>query len=223
LTLNWYNIYLLGELIWQHAKKSASEEELMTAANITRVIRLLEPTEEGVKPITKKDACQILGMAYNTTRLGTIIDDFKKTQARNAERRAALRGKPATQEDVVYIISEYLNGETIDAISKITYRSSSFVKNILEVNAVPMRIPGSTYFTPELVPEGAMRERFQVGEVVYSARYDSLARIDTEQNTDKYGFIYRVWLLSEKWLQSAYQEAYELASLEHLRKLGVRI
>jgi len=204
-------------------KKSASEEELMTAANITRVIRLLEPTEEGVKPITKKDACQILGMAYNTTRLGTIIDDFKKTQARNAERRAALRGKPATQEDVVYIISEYLNGETIDAISKITYRSSSFVKNILEVNAVPMRIPGSTYFTPELVPEGAMRERFQVGEVVYSARYDSLARIDTEQNTDKYGFIYRVWLLSEKWLQSAYQEAYELASLEHLRKLGVRI
>lgn len=223
MTLNWYNIYLLGELIWQHAKKSASEEELMTAANITRVIRLLEPTEEGVKPITKKDACQILGMAYNTTRLGTIIDDFKKTQARNAERRAALRGKPATQEDVVYIISEYLNGETIDAISKITYRSSSFVKNILEVNAVPMRIPGSTYFTPELVPEGAMRERFQVGEVVYSARYDSLARIDTEQNTDKYGFIYRVWLLSEKWLQSAYQEAYELASLEHLRKLGVRI
>jgi len=204
-------------------KKSASEEELMTAANITRVIRLLEPTEEGVKPITKKDACQILGMAYNTTRLGTIIDDFKKTQARNAERRAALRGKPATQEDVVYIISEYLNGETIDAISKITYRSSSFVKNILEANAVPIRIPGSTYFTPELVPEGAMRERFQVGEVVYSARYDSLARIDTEQKTDKYGFIYRVWLLSEKWLQSAYQEAYELASLEHLRKLGVRI
>jgi hypothetical protein len=204
-------------------KKSASEEELMTVANITRVIRLLEPTEEGVKPITKKDACQILGMAYNTTRLGTIIDDFKKTQARNAERRAALRGKPATQEDVVYIISEYLNGETIDAISKITYRSSSFVKNILEANAVPIRIPGSTYFTPELVPEGAMRERFQVGEVVYSARYDSLARIDTEQKTDKYGFIYRVWLLSEKWLQSAYQEAYELASLEHLRKLGVRI
>ena len=204
-------------------KKSASEEELMTTSNITRVIRLLEPTEEGVKPITKKDACQILGMAYNTTRLGTIIDDFKKTQTRNAERRAALRGKPATQEDVVYIISEYLNGETIDAISKITYRSSSFVKNILEINAVPIRIPGSTYFTPELVPEGAMRERFQVGEVVYSARYDSLARIDTEQKTDKYGFIYRVWLLSEKWLQSAYQEAYELASLEHLRKLGVRI
>lgn len=204
-------------------KRSASEEELMTEANIIRVIKLLEPTEQGVKPITKKDACQILGMAYNTTRLGTIIEDFKKNQARIAERRAALRGKPATKDDVIYIISEYLAGETIDAISKSTYRSSAFVKNILEANAVPIRIPGSTYFTPELVPEGAMRERFNIGEVVYSARYDSLARIDTEQKTEKYGYIYRVWLLSEKWLQSAYQEAYELASLQHLREIGVRV
>ena len=204
-------------------RKSASEEELMTEANIIRVIKLLEPTEEGVKPITKKDACQILGMAYNTTRLGTIIEDFKKQQARIAERKAALRDKPATKEDVIYIISEYLNGETVDAISKMTYRSPGFIKNILEANAVPIRIPGSTYFNPELVPEGAMRDRFKEGEVVYSARYDSLARIDMEQKTEKYGYIYRVWLLSEKWLQSAYQEAYELASLEHLRQLGVRI
>jgi hypothetical protein len=204
-------------------KKSASEDELMTESNIIRVIRLLEPTEEGVKPITKKDACQILGMAYNTTRLGTIIEDFKKTQARNAERRAALRGKPASKEDVVYIISEYLNGETVDSISKMTYRSSSFIKNILEANAVPIRIPGNTYFKPELVPEGAMRERFQVGEIVYSARYDSLARIEAEVKTEKYGYIYRIWLLAEEWLQSANQEAYELASLQHLRELGVRI
>lgn len=204
-------------------KRSASEEELMTEANIIRVIKLLEPTEEGAKPITKKDACQILGMAYNTTRLGTIIEDFKKKQARNAERRAALRGKPATKEDVIFVISEYLGGETVDAISKMTYRSPGFIKNILEANAVPIRIPGSTYFNPELVPEGAMRDRFKEGEVVYSTRYDSLARIDLEQKTEKYGYIYRVWLLSEKWLQSAYQEAYELASLEHLRQLGVRI
>lgn len=204
-------------------KKSATEDELMTAANISRVIRLLEPTEEGVKPITKKDACQILGMSYNTTRLGTIIEEFKKTQARNAERRAALRGKPASKDDIVYIISEYLNEETVDSISKMTYRSPTFIKNILETNAVPIRVPGSTYFTPGLIPDGAVRTRFKLGEIVYSARYDSLARIDTETKTDKYGYIYRVWLLAEKWLQAANQEAYELASLEHLRQLGVRI
>jgi len=203
-------------------RKSASEEELMTPANISKVIRLLEP-EEGVKPITKKDACQMLGMVYNTTRLGTIIEDFKKKQSRDAERRAEKRGKPVTDDERVYIISEYLAGETVDSISKSTYRSPTFVKSVLEANAVPIRVPGSSYFKPQLIPEGAMRDRFKIGEVVYSARYDSTARIDSEKLTEKHGYVYGIWLLHERWLQSAYQEAAELASLEHLRQLGVRI
>ena len=111
-------------------RRSASEEELMTPANISKVIRLLEP-EEGVKPITKKDACQILGMAYNTTRLGTIIEEFKKRQSKDAERRAEKRGKPVTDDERVYIISEYLAGETVDSISKSTYRSPTFIKSVL--------------------------------------------------------------------------------------------
>lgn len=204
-------------------KKSASEEELMTDANISRVIRLLEPQEEGVKPITKKDACQILGMSYNTTRLGAIIEEFKQKQARTAQRKAELRGKPATKDDIVFIISEYLGGETVDGISKMTYRSPTFIKRILEENSVPIRVPGSSYFNPELVPDGAQRDRFKVGEVVYSTKYDSTARIEVESLTEKYGYIYRIFLLSDKWLQSAWQEHYELASLQHLRELGVRI
>lgn len=204
-------------------KRPALEEELMTDANIARVIRLLEPTEEGKKPITKKDACAILGMSYNTTRLGTIIEDYKQKQIRTAQRKSQLRGKPATQEEKVYIISEYLNGETVDAISKMTYRSSKFIKDVLEGNSVPIRVPGSSYFNPEMIPDGAVRDRFKVGEVVYSSRYDSIARIDAEQKSEKYGFVYRIWLLSDRWLQSAYQEASELASLEHLRELGVKI
>ena len=204
-------------------KRPALEAELMTDVNIARVIKLLDPIEEGKKPITKKDACAILGMAYNTTRLGTIIEEYKQKQARTAERKSQLRGKPATQEEKVYIISEYLNGETVDAISKMTYRSSKFIKDVLEGNSVPIRVPGSSYFNPELIPDGAVRDRFKVGEIVYSSRYDSIARIDAEQKTDKYGFIYRIWLLSDRWLQSAYQEASELASLQHLRELGVKI
>lgn len=204
-------------------KKSASEEELMTDANISRVIRLLEPQEEGVKPITKKDACQILGMSYNTTRLGAIIEEFKQKQARTAQRKAELRGKPASREDIVYIISEYLSGETVDAISKMTYRSPTFIKRVLEDNSVPIRVPGSSYFNPEMVPDGAQRDRFKVGEVVYSTKYDSTALVEVEKLTEKYGYIYRIFLLSDKWLQSAWQEHYELASLQHLRDLGVRI
>ena len=204
-------------------KRSELEEELMTDANIARVIKLLEPTEEGAKPITKKDACQILGMAYNTTRLGTIIEQFKTRQKRTAERKAQLRGKPVTQDEVQFIISEYLEGEPIDSISKSTYRSAAIIKGVLEKYSVPIRVPGHSYFDPQLIPEGAVRDRFRVGEVVYSARYDSTARIEDEQKHPEYGWIYRVWLLSEKWMQSAYQPACELASLEHLREIGVKI
>lgn len=204
-------------------KRSELEEELMTDANIAKVIRLLEPTEEGAKPITKKDACQILGMAYNTTRLGTIIEQFKTKQKRTAERKAQLRGKPVTPDEVQFIISEYLEGEPIDSISKSTYRSAGIIKGVLEKYHVPIRVAGHSYFDPQLLPEGAMRERFQVGEIVYSARYDSTAKIEAEVKHPQYGYAYRIWLRSERWLQSAYQPACELASLEHLRELGVKL
>jgi len=205
-------------------KRSALEEEKMTDANILRVIGLLEPKEEGKQPITKKAACEILGMAYNTTRLATIIQQFKDKRERDSQRRAEKRGKPATQDEIQYIISEYLNGETVDSITKSTYRSPQFVKNILDANAVPIRKTSPDYFHPELIPEGAMRERFKVGEVVYSARYDSTARIEAErENHPVHGWVYAIYLLSERWLQYAYQPASELASLEHIRELGVRI
>ena len=204
-------------------KRSELEQELMTEANILRVISLLEPKDTNTKPITKKEACAILGMAYNTTRLGTILEDFKAKRDRDATRRAALRGKAATQEEIVYIIQEYLEGATVDSISKSTYRGTVFVKGILDKYSVPVRVPGHSYFKPELIPEGAVRDRFQVGEIVYSARYDSVARIDTEQPHPQHSWIYRIWLLSEKQLQSAYQPAEELASLQHLRELGVKI
>lgn len=204
-------------------KRPQSEEDRMTDANIIRVIQLLENPEEGKSAITKKEACSILGMAYNTTRLATIINTFKEKQARDAKKRAEKRGKPASTDEILYAISEYLNGEAIDTISKATYRSSTFIKNILEQNAVPIRSASQNYFRPELIPEGARRDRFTTGEVVYSARYGSLAQISGEQFKPEYGWIYRVWLLDERWKQYAYQEAYELASLQHLRDLGVRV
>lgn len=202
-------------------RRKTAEDERLDDASIERVIELLEPKEG--KPGTKKDACQILGIAYNVTRLAKIIEDYRKGKAREAERRAALRGKPATNDEIVYVISEYLEGATIDAITKSTYRPANFVKHILETNAVPIRANSHDYFRPELIPEGAMRDRFAVGERVYSARYDSIAEVETE-SVGKHGeWVYRVWLLAEKWKQYAYQPVEELASLEHLRKLGVKV
>ncbi len=205
-------------------KRTGLEEEKMTDANIARVITLLEPTEEGAKPITKKLACELLGMAYNTKRLDQVIQEYTERKSKERERRAAKRGKPATMDEVQYVIQDYLSGETVDSISKSLYRSTAFVKGILEKYHVPIRSAKHDYFHPELIPDGAVRERFRVGEIVYSARYDSTARIDAEiENSPKHGWVYRLWLIADKWQQCCYQPASELASLEHLRELGVKI
>jgi hypothetical protein len=193
-------------------------EEKLTPTNIDYVIGLLEAE----KPITKKDACSILNIAYNTTRLTQIIQRHKEAKDRASRRRAEKRGKPLTQDEVVYIIQEYLNGDTIDSISNTVYRGSTLIRQTLDKYSVPVRARTTDYFKPELIPEGAMRERFKVGEVVYSARYDTTAKIESErQQGDKW--VYGVWLIGEKWQQRAYQPAEELASLEHLRELGVRV
>lgn len=204
------------------ATKRANVEERLDDAHIERVIALLEP-KDGSKGCTKKEACAILNIAYNTTRLGTIIDKYKETKAKEADRRAKLRGKAATPDEVQFIIQEYLEGQPIDSISKSTYRSAGLIKQILEKYNVPLRAKSYSYFTPELIPDGAMRDRFKVGEVVYSARYDSTARIEAEFKTKDQEWGYRLWLMSEKWLQSCNQPASELASLDHLRELGVRV
>jgi hypothetical protein len=203
-------------------RKTELEEERMTDSNLSRVIRLLEP-EEGKKPITKKDACQMLGMAYNTARLGTIIEQFKERQRRTAEQRAKLRGKAVTKDEKIFIIQEYLTGNTIDAITKSTYRGVTIIKQVLDEYSVPLRIPGQNYFNPQLIPDGATRDKFEVGEVVWSARYCSLAKIYSEKLDPKHGYIYHLWLMDDKWRQYCWQPHYELASLQQIRELGVQV
>lgn len=196
-----------------------AENERLDDANMERVIKLLEPTEEGAKPITKKLACEFLNISYNTTRLGTLIEKYKENKIKVAAKRAEKRGKPATNAEITYAIQSYLEGGTIDSISKSLFRSAGFINHILEENNVTRRRPGHNYFNPSLIPDEAVRTKFAMGEKVYSARYDSLATVLAEFKPNQY----RIFLLADKWRQYAYQPAEELASLEHLRKIGVNV
>lgn len=199
-------------------KRTKNEDtERLDAAHFERVIELLEPKEG--KPGTKKDACAILGITYNTTRLASLIEKYKDNKAKDAARRAEKRGTPATQSEIVFIVSSYLEGGTVDSIANSLFRGSAFVNAVLSRCSVPIRTSGYSYFRPGLVPDDAIRERFNLGEVVYSMRYDSLARVDSEFSPG----VYRIYLLSEKWRQNAYQEACELASLDPIRKLGINV
>src|SRR5210317_2339466 len=98
------------------------KHENLTQANITKVIELLNPTD-GSKPITKKEACGILNIAYNTTRLGNIISEHLETMEFRARRKAQNKGKAATKKEIQDAIRGYLDGETVSDIAKQLYRS----------------------------------------------------------------------------------------------------
>lgn len=196
--------------------RSKNIDERLDDASIVRCMEYL-----GTKGATKKNACTILNISYNTARLDRLIETYKQKKEDEAKRRAEKRGKPATQEEINYAISEYLAGIPIITISNSIYRGTAFVKRILNDYGVPERQSSPDYFHPKLIPFKSARESFNIGELVYSARYDTLAIIDKELVQNDV-FVYRIWLKGT-WLQFAYQPAYELASLEEIRKLGVTL
>lgn len=199
------------------AKRSKNaENEKLDYNNLEKVIGLLERDQ----PITKKAACEILGIAYNTTRLGTLIEKHKEKKARDKELRSQKRGKPAQQGEIQYVISSYLEGSSLEHISDSIYRGTAFVKGILENYNVPVRSRATNYNKPELIPDGAVRPQYVIGEKVWSARYNCMAEICGELSHPQEK-VYRIWLSGEE--QYAYQPASELASLEHLKELGVTL
>lgn len=198
----------------------SKEHELLSDDNVKKVIDLLESET----PITKKAACEILNISYNTTRLSTIIENYKAKKAKEAEFRARNRGKPATEYEIKTIIEDSLKGEPKTAIADRLYRPLYFVENIIESYQVPRREPGANFFKDvPLIPEMAVRESFKVGEKVYSARYQSLAIVDHILVDAKKQVVYRIFLLDEDLQHSAYQPWWELASLEHLKQHGVNL
>lgn len=195
-----------------------ADTERLDEAHFEHAIKMLEPTD-GTKAWTKKDACAYLGIAYNTTRLAALIQKYQEDKAKNKARRAEKRGTPATQAEIQYIVSSYLEGVPIDSIGASLYRGTTFVKAALFKYSVPIRQTAHSYFRPELVPEDACKDKFAIGEKVYSMRYDSLALIKSEYSPG----VYAIYLLAEKWRQFAYQPNYELASLAHLKEAGISV
>lgn len=201
-------------------RKSKNESEALTPVKLVKVIELLEPTEEGVKAISKKEACEFLGISYNTTRLSKLIQEFKDKEALNESMRKERRGKPATQTEIDFCIKSYLLEDMpVSTIAESLYRSSSFVNGILNKEGVTMRPTSHDYFHPVIISDNDARERFSVGETVFNARYNVNCIIKSEQEDPRHGYVYKVWLLGEQQ-QYAYTAVYDLGSLDILKKVS---
>ena len=218
------------------------EHEKLDETNLNRVIELLE----GEQPITKKVACEMLNISYNTTRLGNLIAEHKDIMEYRATRKAQNRGKRATDLEKRDAIERYLDGQTVSEIAKGMYRSSTFVRNLIDNIGVPQKLPKSElssyrYRTP-MLPETCVAEEFNIDERVWSARYNTIAIIKNERTTDptnyveKYGAkCYNIYVITMTDFDTKYfgwqniggfwssALAYDLGSLRHLKEYGIDI
>jgi len=139
-------------------KKKAHEK--LDDITISRVIVELESKN----PITKKEACGMLNISYNTTRLTKIIKNYEEEQEYKKSRRNKNRGKLASKNELQEIIMKYLTGTPISHIAKQLYRSSAFVKGHIDRIGIPTRIAEGEEF---IVPDECVKEEFEIGEWVW--------------------------------------------------------
>jgi len=189
----------------------------------------------------------MLNISYNVTRLAKIIEEYYEKKEYVKRRKSQLRGRPATNQEIAEIATGYLRGDSLQEISKYTYRSLAFVKSIIEKIGIPSRVLEEEEWVPEYLPENCVSSSFQIGEVAWSAKYHRPCIIEAELSVDyqaeKAGYLdvnyekkysskaYRVYILTEndedneyskrKPGFNAYSLAYDLGSLKHLEEYGI--
>ena len=213
------------------------KHENLTQANITKVIELLNPTDDS-KPITKKEACGILNIAYNTTRLGNIIAEHHEMMEFRARRKAQNRGKAATAAEIKDTVKGYLDGDNVSDIAKSLYRSPAFVKGIIDRIGVPQKLAHTDYEgrREAMLPEQCVAEEFESGEKVWAIRQNYPAIVQRElqpEKADGRGFkLYLVYTIEaqQEDLEKTYFPhlsfagkyhaipAYDMGSLRHLQQ-----
>lgn len=187
----------------------------------------------------------MLNIAYNTTRLQRIIDDFEDKISFRALRKKQNRGKAATDAEIREAVERFLSGDSIAEIASGLFRSPAFIKGIIERVGVPQK-------DEDFLPEECCSESFAEGELVWSTKYSCAAIVKEELSVDyqaeklglsdvnyekKYSSkCYAIWVLEshdedadDLWARvktggfNAYSLAYDLGKLEHLQQYGVSI
>jgi hypothetical protein len=217
-------------------KIKVKDHEKLDDANIERVIAVFEAE----KPCTIKEACEMLNITPNGARLRKIIQDYKDRLAENKKRRAANRGKPATDYEISTVIESYITGDSLKDIADRLYRSVEFVKRIIEEVGVPSALPGEGYANFSPLPEQCVSDEFAPGEFVWSSKYGAIAEVHKDLGLSNDGTnsrVYRIYVYErvdqDKMLIDgrryshmpegnfggfyANQRAYDLGSLKHLK------
>ena len=215
-------------LVPKRVKKKSHEK--LTDTNVQHVIDLLKDDD----PITKKEACSILNISYNTTRLANIIDEYYERLDYKNKRKAENKGKSAREDEIKRVVEDYLDGDSIMEIASHIFRSPSFVKGIIDRVGVPQRasVEQMKKGTPVL-PEACIAEEFEVGEVVWCPQYNAAAEVVKEHKETYYENTYecrayQVYVIKTSEFDQVFgfyadQLAYDLGRLRHLEQYGIDV
>ena len=192
------------------SKVKRQEGEDYTEADLLKVIKLLNAD----KPITKKTACAMLRISYNTARLKRIIESYIEEKERIAKLKKANRTIAVSKEDESYVVTGYLEGQSLADISDIVYRSIPVIKRILNKYNIPLR----TTSNDQVILESPPRDDYAIGDLVFSAKYNSPAEIVKDLGNS----VYRIWVFGSE--QFACQPYYEIGDMREAQKeLGIKI
>ena len=209
--------------------KKKSHEKL-TDTNVQHVLELLKDDN----PITKKEACSILNISYNTTRLTNIIDEYFERLDYKNKRKAQNKGKSAREDEIKRVVEDYLDGDSIMEIASHIFRSPSFVKGIIDRVGVPQRasVEQMKKGIPVL-PEACIAEAFETGEVVWCPQYNAAAEVVKEYKKTYYENTYecrayQVYVIKTSEFDQVFgfyadQLAYDLGKLQHLEEYGIDV
>ena len=220
--------------------------EDLSDANIARVIKEMNTSDSSRPAITKKEACHVLKISYNTQRLEKILEEYNDKVQYRATRKQQKRGTRATPDEISDAIRAYIRGDGITDIAASLFRSVPFVRSIIDTVGVPTRGSNEDERSQVvLLPEQSVATNFTAGELVWSAVRHSTATILHEMNDEyastkpgivgsqnyeeKYGSkCYEVYVHenSDNYQQLGpgfydYSLAYDLGSLSHLKEYGI--
>lgn len=172
---------------------------------------------------TKKAACEILNIKYNTTRLDSLINAYVEGVENDKRMRKKKRGTPISDGDMVTMIEMYFEGEPLHAISKRMFRSQALIKFKLEQHGAMLKTRTTVDpMNPPMLPEECIEENFELKERVWVAGYNCLGEIDKRLESQG-ETVYRVYLLDRDRHRYVYYAWYELGSLRHLESIGLNV
>lgn len=167
---------------------------------------------------TKKAACDVLGIAYNTKRLDKLLDEHVKKQEVDKKVRAKKRKQAVTDIEVAEWVTSYLNGASLSQLSDTYFRSIQVIKYHLEKHGAMLRQAKVDKLNPPMLPDLCVADEFEEGQYVWSSAYNCVAIVKS-----KFKNAYRIHVLGNGVQEFSYQPASELGCLKHLQKLGVRL